>query len=153
MTRTLTVGLMMGLLAIGTIGAAQQDQKAAFEAIKTKTIAWHGSLISAAAPPVRARITASSAAARQYLAGCTGRCDLHSFLTKDLKGRFTRLSSRELDVLMGLVFAETTSRDSELLDVRIHELQSKRDLLLTLLTKLLQESHEAQMSVVSNIKP
>jgi hypothetical protein len=153
MKMRLTVSLTMALLAIGTIGAVQQDQKATFETTKTRMIALHASLISAASPPVRSKISASSEAARRYLAGCARRCDLHSFLTKDLRGRFTRLSSRELDLLIGLVFAETVTRDSELLEIKLQELQAKRDLVFATLTKMLQESHETQMSVVSNIKP
>ncbi len=153
MKMTLTVGFITSLLAMAMIGAAQQDQKATFESTKTKMIAWHTSLISSAAPAVRTRITASAAAARQYLAGCARRCDLQSFLSKDLGGRFTRLTTRERDVLIGLVFAETATRDSELLELKIQELQQKRDQLIGMLTKLLEESHETQMSVVKNIKP
>lgn len=153
MRTTLTIGFMMTLLAMGTVHAAQKDDKAAFKAIRKDASAFHDSLISHVAPPVRAKMGASSAAARRYLSGCGRSCDLYSFLSKDLTARFTRLTTRERDLLIGLVFAETAATDREVDMLRLQEVVQKREQLLKFLTDIVNTEHETAAQLVSNIKP
>jgi hypothetical protein len=137
----------------GIVHAAQQDQKAAIEATKQKVITLHASLISHAAPPVRGKIDASAAAAVQYLGGCGRNCNLHSFLSGDLRTRFTRLTVQERDLVLGLVFGEMLNTDNERATLALNDAFSKRNLMLEVLTKMLQAKDETLMSTLSNIKP
>ncbi len=153
MRMPLIAGFVMGVLIAGTVPAAQQDDKAAFEATKRKISDLHASLISHAAPPVQARIRASAAATTQYLSSCGRTCNLSAFMSRDLKGRFTRLTSRELDLLVGLVFAETAATDSEQVQLRLNDLFQKHDQAVATLQKVLSGARETQVSILSNIKP
>ena len=92
-----TRGIILALAAffsIGTAPAAGSAQKLSFQTARTQAIDLHRSLIAYAAPPVKAKITASALAARDYLAKCGRSCDLHAFYAKDLKGRFAIGRSR-----------------------------------------------------------
>ena len=98
-------GLLAGLWVAGALALAAQ--KAGFETAKAQALELRRSLIGYAAPQVKAKITASAQAARDYLARCGREYDLEKFCSKDLKTRFSRLTNEQVQLLMALVFAET----------------------------------------------
>lgn len=106
------VGLASGCFVVGSVLAA--EPRVTFESTRAGAIKFHASVISGAAPQVRARVSASAAAFRRYLAGCGRNCRLYQFLSEDLRTRFKRVSERELHLLMTLVFAEATADMTDL---------------------------------------
>ncbi len=152
MKRTLIVAATLVLLGLGTVHAAPRSDKVPFATTKRQIIELHASLITRAAPPVRARISASAEAARQYLATCGRSCRLYPFLRKDLTRRFTRLTDPEFRLLFGLVFAEMAQSNAEATELRLQEIFNKENQVLSLLTNLLNEKHETTSSVIDNLK-
>ncbi|HVN74861.1 MAG TPA: hypothetical protein VMT19_00990 [Thermoanaerobaculaceae bacterium] len=111
--RRIGLRFLIVFLAAATLQAAAPDNRAAFEAARRRALEVRGALLPKAAPSARAKIAGSAQASRAYLAGCRQSCDLYGFLSMDLRARFTRLSEKELDLLVVLVFAETVDAGSE----------------------------------------
>lgn len=156
MKTKITVGLMIGLLVLGTAqAAAAVSNKATFKSTGKQAAGLHASLLPQAPPAVRSRISASAAEARKYLARCGRNCRLHSFLSSDLKSRFKKLNKQELDLLITLTFGEIAgmATESELAAVELQELVQEKETMIALMSGIMQTEHSVLMSVINNIKP
>jgi hypothetical protein len=149
------IGFLIGLLVLGSVRAWSVDDKTAFEAAKRKAADLHASLISQASPPARAKISAAAVASRKYLAGCGRRCDLQAFLSRDLKARFPRLTQREVDLLMALVFAETlnaTGDDSQLINIDLQDTLQKQQQFIQTISNIMKAQHDTLKAIIQNLR-
>ncbi len=149
--RRIGLGLLTAFLAAAAVQAAAPDDRAAFEAAKRRALELHAALISKVAPSARAKIAASAQAGRAYLAGCRRSCDLHRFLSADLTARFTRLSQKQLDLLVVLTFAEAVKMGTEVkreaFDARDPSQRSYETL-----SEMIAKIETTAESIVQNIK-
>jgi hypothetical protein len=141
---------MAGLFALGTVQAA--TSQTAFESTKRKALELHSSLISQAAPAVRAKISASALAVRKYLAECGRKCDLYQFCSKDLKARFTRLTAREVHVLMALVYAETVSDMSQQMQLDLQDTMQEQQQFIQTISNIMKAEHDTLKAIINNLR-
>jgi hypothetical protein len=144
------VGLLLVLLAIEA--AAGAGQKPSFQTARTQAIELHRSLIAYATPPVKARITAAASAARDYLAKCGRACDLHAFLTKDLKRRFARTSGDEFRLLEALAFAETVGDMNQMDQLNLQNTMEKQSQILQLMSNISKMVHDTLKGIIQNMR-
>ena len=155
MNKKLATGFLIGAFVVGTVLAAAPDAKSAFVAAKGKAAGFHAKFIAHASPQVRAKISASAAAGRKYLAGCGRNCSYYRFLTGDLNRRFQGLTGQQLRVLITLVFAETFSGigdDSQLADIELQNAQQEQQQMIETISEVEKMVNDTAMSVIRNIK-
>jgi len=157
MKTKIAVGFVIGLLVLGPVLAsdASVSNKGTFENAGKQASGLHASLLPHAAPAVRSKLSASAAAGRSYLAKCGQNCQLYTFLSNDLKKRFTKLSRQELDLLITLAFGEIAggATSAELSALRVQQLVQDHNSMITLVTKVMATEHSTLMSVIQNIRP
>jgi hypothetical protein len=150
MRKKRTAALILIAVVVGT--AAGAGQKGSFQTARTQAIDLHRSLIVYAAPPVKAKITASALAARDYLAKCGRSCDLHAFLAKDLKRRFPRTNGDEVRLLEALVFAETVGDMSQMDQLDLQNAMEKKAQLLQLISNISKMAHDTLKAIIQNMR-
>lgn len=144
------IGSLALILAIPLLAAPAQ--KPTFPTAKDQALGLHRSLISSAAPGVRAKITASAKAARAYLATCGRACDLHAFLTKDIGRRFSTQKEKELRLLETFAFAETLSEMSELDQMALQDELQKQQLLIQTISHIAKSNHDTLKAIIQNLR-
>lgn len=144
------IGSLALLLALSL--PAAPAQKPAFQTAKEQALGLRGSLMSAAAPGVRAKIAASAEAARTYLAKCGRSCDLHAFLTKEIGRRFTPKKDAESRLLETIIFAETLSEMSELDQMALQDEQQKQQQLIQTISQIMKMSHDTLKAIIQNMR-
>ncbi len=152
MKTKLAIGFLVTHLILGAVQAAPPDAKAVFETTKRKARDLHASLIVHAAPPVRAKIIASAAAARKYLTTCGRNCDLYRFLSQDLAARFKRPTEREIHLLMALVFAETVRDDSQLFNLDLQDKLQKQQQFIQTISNIMKSEHDTLKGIINNLR-
>ena len=138
------------ILLVGPLLAA--PQKMTFQEATSKAVELHRSLIGSASPAVRARITASAEAARDYLAKCGAKCDLGTFLSRDLKQRFPRVRPTELQLLEALAFAETVSDMSQMDQMELQSAMQRKSTIEQTLSNIVKMTHDTLKSIVQNLR-
>jgi hypothetical protein len=126
--------------------------KPSFQTAKTQAVGLHRSLISAASPSVRAKITASAQAAREYLAKCGRACDLQAFLAKDLRGRFTVKKDLDLQVLQALAFGEAFSDISQADQLKLQNEMEKQTQMIQLMSNISKTTHDTLKGIIQNLR-
>lgn len=150
MNKKLAMGFLVACLVILPLLAA--PEKPTFQTAKSRALELHDSLIGLAAPQVRAKVTASARAARAYLAGCRKACDLHAFLTKDIKPRFARAGTDELRLLEALVFAETFKDMAQAEQLRLQDAMQQQQQVLQLISNISKSQHDTLKSIIQNLR-
>ncbi len=150
MRKELLAGSLAFILLAGPLLAA--PQKMTFQEAKSKAVELHGSLIGSASPAVKARITASAEAARDYLAECGAKCDLGTFLSRDLKRRFPRVRPAELELLEALTFAETVSDMSRVDQLRLQDSMQKASRMMQTISNISKTTHDTLKSIIQNMR-
>lgn len=146
MKKVVFTGILALVLLVGPILAA--PQKMTFQEAKSKAVELHASLIGSASPGVKARITATAQAARSYLAKCGARCDLGTFLSADLKRRFSRVRPDEIQVLETLAFAEVVSEMSQMEVLELQSTMQNQAQLIQMISNVSKLTHDTAMSII-----
>ena len=123
-----------------------------FESTMKKALDLYASFISRAAPQVRAKISASALAFKDYLAQCSRNCDLYQFCFRDLTARFTSLTDTQLHLLMTLVFAEVSSNMSQQAQHELQMTMQRENQIFTAISNVLKTQHDMLKSSISNIR-
>ena len=144
------LGILVVLLSAGPLLSAVE--KTSFQTAKGKAFELHRSLIGYASPQAKAKISASAQAAKGYLAKCGRDCDLHAFLTRDLKGRFSRTAGDELQLLEALVFAEAVNDMSKLDQLNLQDTMQKQAQLLQLISNISKMVHDTLKGIIQNMR-
>lgn len=122
-----------------------------FESTRSKAIELYASLISRAAPQVRAKISGSALAFKNYLAQCSRNCDLYQFCLKDLTARFTSLTDTQIHLLMALVFAEVVSNMSQQMQYQLQgTMQINR--FFTAISNAVKSRYDTLNASINNIR-
>jgi hypothetical protein len=150
MKKAVFAGSLALIILVGPLPAA--PQKMTFQEAKSKAVELHASLIGSASPAVKARITAAAQAARSYLAKCGARCDLETFLSADLKRRFSRVRPDELQVLETLSFAETVSDMSQINMLDLQNAMQKQAQLIQVISNIAKTTHDTLKSIIQNMR-
>ena len=144
------MGFLTGLLVFGV--AAAVPATTPFEVAKTQALALHQSLIADAKPPVRAKIAAAARAAKNFVAQSPRHCDLHKFLARDLRVRFPLVTEQQLDVLLTLAFAETTSDMSQLDQLKLQDLLQKLSQTVQTITDISKNQNDTLKAILGNLR-
>ncbi len=150
MDKKVLTGSLALILMVGPLLAA--PEKMTFQEAKSKAAELHGSLIGSASPAVKARITASAQAARSYLAKCGAKCDLGTFLSADLKRRFTRVRPDELQLLETLAFSETVSDMSQMDQLKLQDAMQKQAQMMQTLSNISKMTHDTLKGIIQNMR-
>jgi hypothetical protein len=150
MKKKFAIGLVAGLWVLGSVQAATSQPT--FESAKRRALELHGSLISQAAPQVRAKISASASAFRKHLAECGRDCDFNRFLSRDLKVRFKRVSEREFHLLMALVFAEAVSDMNQLDQLNLQDKLQKEQAFIQTISNIMKNQNDTLKAIISNLR-
>jgi len=141
---------MVGLFVVGTVQASKSQN--AFETTRKRALEVHASLISQAAPPVRAKITASAAATRTYLATCGRNCNLYRFSSGDLRARFKRVPERELHLLMALAFAEAVSDMTQMDQLVLQDAMQKEQQFVQTISDIMKNQNDTLKAIINNLR-
>lgn len=150
MKNKVLVGSLAVILALAALMIA--SEKPTFQTARTQAIELRRSLIGFAAPPVKARITASALAARDYLSKCGKDCDLGAFLSRDLKRRFPRVDGDNLRLLEAMAFAETVSDMSQMDQLKLQETMQKQAQFLQLISNISKMQHDTLKAIIQNMR-
>lgn len=123
-----------------------------FESTRKKALDLYASLISRAAPQVRAKINASALDFKNYLAQCSRSCDLYQFCFKDLMARFTSLTDTQVHLLMVLVFAEAASNMSQQMQLELKTVMQIEQRFMSAISNAMKATLEIQKATISNIR-
>lgn len=129
-----------------------QPPPATFESTRSEALELYASLISRAIPQVRAKISASAQAFKNYLAQCSRSCDLYQFCFRDLMARFTSLTDSQVHLLMTLVFAEAVSNMSQQMQLQLKTVMQIENRLFTTVSNVLKTQHDTLNASISNIR-
>jgi hypothetical protein len=123
-----------------------------FESTRKKALDLYASLISRASPQVRAKISASALAFKNYLAQCSRSCDLYQFCFKDLMARFTILTDTQVLLLMTLVFAEDVSNMDQQMQLQLKTVMQIENRFMTAISNVMKIQTDALNASISNIR-
>jgi hypothetical protein len=123
-----------------------------FESTRNEALELYASLISRAAPQVRAKISASALAFKNYLAQCSRSCDLYQFCLKDLTARFTSLTDTQVHLLMALVFAEGVSNMSQQMQLQLKTVMQIETRFMIAISNVMKSQTNALNASISNIR-
>jgi hypothetical protein len=149
MNRKAVIGSLSLFLAAAVLPAPAE--KLSFQTAKAQALGLHRDLIAFAFPAVRSGITASAKAARAYLAQCGRACDLHAFLMKDIRGRFSLRKKAESRLLESLIFWVTIADMSELDQMELQDAQQLNEVMSTL-SAISKNSHDALKAIIQNLR-
>lgn len=150
MKTKLGIGFMVGLFLVGTVQAATSQK--AFESTRKRALEVRASLISHAAPQVRAKISASAVAFRKYLSGCGRNCGFYRFMSGDLRARFKRLPERELHLLMSLVFAEAVLDMSQMDQLALQDAMQKEGQCIQTISEIMKNENDTLKAIIKNMR-
>jgi hypothetical protein len=140
----------VGLLAFGVARAA--PARASFEVARGQALAVHQSHIADATPAVRAKITASAQAGKDWLARNPQSRDLHEFFAQDLRKRFPRATEQQLNVLMTLAFAETVSDMNQMDQLKLQDSQQKLAQVVQTISNLMKTENDTLKAIIQNMR-
>jgi hypothetical protein len=123
-----------------------------FESTRSEALELYASLISRATPQVRAKISASAQAFKNYLAQCSRNCDLYQFCFRDLMARFTSLTDSQVHLLMTLVFAEAVSNMGQQMQLQLKTVMQIENRLYTTVSNVLNTQRDALNASIDNIR-
>lgn len=140
------------IIMVATALLAGQTQELTFQVAREQATKLHRSLLPSATPAVQARIKATAGAARTYLEKCGQKCDLHAFLNKDIRQRFSTRKATELQLLETLAFAEIFSgmSDQDQLDLQ-NKLQKEQQLFQTI-SNIMKNEHDTLKAIIQNLR-
>lgn len=123
-----------------------------FESTRKKALDLYASLISRATPQVRAKMSASALAFKNYLAQCSRNCDLYQFFFKDLVARFTNLTDSQLHLLMTLVFAEAVSNMSQQRQLELKTVMQIEQRFMSIISNIANSHYDTLNASINNIR-
>jgi hypothetical protein len=129
-----------------------QPPPATFESTRSEALELYASLISRGIPQVRAKISASAQAFKNYLAQCSRSCDLYQFCFRDLMGRFTNLTDLQVHLLMTLVFAEAVSNMNQQMQLQLKTGMQTETRIFTTVSNVLKTQRDTLNASISNIR-
>ena len=144
------IGFLVGLLAFGVVAVA--PPKTPLEIARGQALAVHQSLIADAKPQVRAKITASAQAGKDWLARNPQSRDLHGFFAQDLRKRFPGITEQQLNVLMTLAFAETMSDMSQQDQLKLQDVQQKLSQVVQTISNLMKTENDTLKAIIQNMR-
>ncbi|NPV83020.1 MAG: hypothetical protein HPY46_05505 [Candidatus Aminicenantes bacterium] len=146
------ISFLLVIIMVATAFLAGQTQKLTFQGAREQATKLHRSLLPSATPAVQARIKATARAARTYLETCGQSCDLHAFLNKDIRQRFSTRKETELQLLETLAFAEIISGMSEQDQLDLQNRLQKEQQLLQTISNIMKNEHDTLKAIIQNIR-
>ncbi len=150
MKPALIIGSLVASLAIGV--AAAPPARTPFETARGQALALHQSLIGSVKPQARAKISAAARAAKACLTQNPRSCNLHAFLTQDLRTRFPQITPAQLDVLMTLAYAETMADLSQEDQLVLQESMQQQAQMIQTISSIMKSEHDTVKAIIQNLR-